>query len=344
MTELQSPLASLPAIFGSLPPEIQLGIQLERIFMPQAWKQRLEYHGEVPGVGARFVHYTSADNALNIIRTKRLWLRNTLCMSDFREVQHGFEILQRFFGVPEKKEAFKAALEPSAPGVADEAITLFDQWFNATRLHTFIASVSEHLTEEDANGRLSMWRAFGNSAAPRVAIVIRVPQFSGGAARLNLMFSPVAYLTEGETHDVINTVIRNITATRDYLKSLDRDIVLTAAFNMLVAGVVCLKHEGFAEEREWRAIYSPARLASNLIEESIENVAGVPQMVFKVPLDAAKSPDLAGIDLHTMLDRIIIGPSPYPDVMWSAFVKTLHDVGIGSPDKKVFASRIPLRT
>ena len=79
--------------------------------MPQARKQRVEHHSrENHDGGARFVHYTSAENALKIIQSKRLWLRNTLCMSDFREVQHGFDILQRFFGVPEKKEAFKAAL------------------------------------------------------------------------------------------------------------------------------------------------------------------------------------------------------------------------------------------
>ena len=282
---------------------------------------------------------------MNIIRTKRLWLRNTLCMSDFREVQHGFEILQKFFGDPQKKAVFKAALESCTPGVADEAISLFDQWYTATRLLTFIASLSEHLAREDANGRLSMWRAFGNPAAPRVAIVIRIPQYSVVATtKLYLMFSPVAYLTEDETHDVINTVIKNITANSGYLKSLDRDIVKTAVFNMLVAGVVCLKHEGFAEEREWRAIYSPARLPSSLIEESIESVAGVPQMVFKVPLDAAASADLAEIDLYSMLDRIIIGPSSYPDVMWSAFVKALHDVGVSNPNLKVCASRIPLRT
>ena len=86
-------------------------MELERIFMPQARKQRVEHHSrENHDGGARFVHYTSAENALKIIQSKRLWLRNTLCMSDFREVQHGFDILQRFFGVPEKKEAFKAAL------------------------------------------------------------------------------------------------------------------------------------------------------------------------------------------------------------------------------------------
>lgn len=320
-------------------------MELERIFMLQARKQRVEHHSrENHDGGARFVHYTSAENALKIIQSKRLWLRNTLCMSDFREVQHGFNILQRFFGVPEKKEAFKAALEPCATGVADEAIALFDKVWPLTRNQTFVASVSEHLANEDIHGRLSMWRAFGNLTGPRVAIVIRIPQHSDGALKLHLIFSPVAYLTENEAHDVVRSVIQNITLNHDYLKSLDRQMVLNAVFNMLLAGVVCLKHEGFAEEREWRAIYAPARLASNLVEPSVETVAGVPQVVFKLPLDASVSPELADIDLRTMLDRVIIGPSQYPLVMWSAFVKVLTDVGIAKPETKVWTSGIPIRT
>jgi hypothetical protein len=73
-------------------------------------------------------------------------------------------------------------------------------------------------------------------------------------------------------------------------------------------------------------------------------VAGVPQFVFKLPLDAAVSADLADIDLGKMLDRLIVGPSQYPFVMWSAFVKALEDAGVAEPEKKVFISGIPIRT
>ena len=93
----------------------------------------------------------------------------------------------------------------------------------------------------------------------------------------------MAYLTEDEAHGIIENVIQNVTTSRDYLKSLDRQAVLDAVFNMLLAGVVRLKHEGFTEEREWRAIYSPSRLTSNLMEQSVETVGGVPQLVFKLP-------------------------------------------------------------
>ena len=62
----------------------------------------------------QFVHYTSADAALSIIKTKRMWMRNTSCMSDYREVQHGFDILQKYFLDKERVAKFAAALDACA--------------------------------------------------------------------------------------------------------------------------------------------------------------------------------------------------------------------------------------
>jgi len=86
------------------PEQIQITLKLESIFMPHARKQRDEiykkqtgFEGGVSREPIRFVHYTSAEAALRIITGKRIWMRNTTCMTDYREVQHGFEILRKFF-------------------------------------------------------------------------------------------------------------------------------------------------------------------------------------------------------------------------------------------------------
>ncbi len=76
--------------------DIDLIFRLEGIFMPYARRQRDEAYKKLarsePASGndeLRFVHYTSAEAALSIIRSKRIWMRNTTCMSDYREVKHG---------------------------------------------------------------------------------------------------------------------------------------------------------------------------------------------------------------------------------------------------------------
>jgi hypothetical protein len=313
--------------------------------MPHVRKQRDVLYKKVPNENhPRFVHYTSADNALKIIESKRLWMRSATCMSDYREVQHGFDMLAKFFS-PDSLglAAFRVVLDASAPGVAQEAITLFNQWWNNIRSHTYIASISEHDSNEDLHGRLSMWRAVGHNTA-RVALVIKIPWFSGAADALNLMFSPVSYLNDDEVHEVMNGVIKNIEMNVDFLGSVDRQIVIGSFFTMLWTGVTCLKHEGFREEREWRAIYSPKLKSSSLMEASTEVIAGVPQVVCKVPLDVTVSDALADLDLSRMFDRLIIGPSPYPLVMYKAFTDALKKAGIEEAEKRVFRSCIPVRS
>jgi hypothetical protein len=94
---------------------------------------------------------------------------------------------------------------------------MFDQWWTNTRFNTFVASISEHDDNEDNHGRLSMWRGFGGANA-RVRLVLKLPWVSGAGVALNLLFSPVAYLTEKEAHGVIFETIGNIKAHLNYGK------------------------------------------------------------------------------------------------------------------------------
>jgi hypothetical protein len=338
--------------------ELPLYLALERIFMPFATRQRdlafKEQTGRSLYEGAdddrlQFVHYTSAEAALSIINTKRMWMRNTSCMSDYREVQHGFDILQKYFLDKERAAKFTAALDACAPGVAQEAIKIFDQWWThpavSTRFNTYITSLSMHWAHENQHGRLSMWRAFGAQSTPRVAVVFSLPKFTAvqAADALNLLFSPVAYLPEKHVHKVIEEVISNVHENCDFLQSVDRTTVLNAVFNMFIAGVTCLKHEGFHEEREWRAIYSPKRNPSSLMDFAVEVVGGVPQPVYKIPLDATVNPALATLDFARIFDRIIIGPSPYPWPMFQAFVEALTKSGVSDAAQRVSLSLIPIR-
>jgi hypothetical protein len=114
---------------------------------------------------------------------------------------------------------------------------------------------------------------------------------------LNVMFSPVAYLTEAQVCAEMRDVAANIGAELDYLITLGRERILRMSFATLVAAVVSLKHVGFGEEREWRVIYSPKRSPSLLVESSNEIIEGVPQAVYKLPLDEIASSDIAEPDL-----------------------------------------------
>jgi hypothetical protein len=332
----------LPSLVGK---ELERDILMGQIFMPYAMERRYKFYGSTPSSEptARFVHYTSAEAALGIIKTKRVWMRNTTCMADYSEVQHGFEILKRFFADSRRLQYFTTALNSVSAGIADEALKQFNEWWRDIRFGTYIASVSEHDDSEDANGRLSMWRAFGGSSA-RVAIVFRVPWNLQGARDLNLLFSPVAYLNEAQAHSYLERVICNVTNNRGFLQSVDEQIVVNTVFNALVAGVTCLKHEGFREEREWRVIYGPKRQPSKLVLPSTQVVGGTPQIVYELPLDSRASPSLADLDLARIFDRLIIGPSQFSWAMVEAFAAELQGIGVSDAVSRLAISGIPIRS
>jgi hypothetical protein len=291
---------------------------------------------------ARYVHYTSAEAALNIIRSKRLWLRNTTCMADYSEVQHGYTLLRDALNTPNGRE-FAQSLDKCAPGVAREAFEQFDRVWPDIRAHTYIGSLSEHHTDEDICGRLSMWRAFGG-APSRVALVVSVPYFTGALLALSLVFSPVGYHSPNQVAAELGKVARSIVENDSFLRTVEPKLLVNYVFFMASVTSMCLKHQAFKEEVEWRVIYGPNRWASPLMECSTELVSGIPQTVHKVPFDVAKSDALADLDFAVLFDRLIIGPTQYASAMVEVFVRELKSAGVKDSPQRVIASNIPLRT
>jgi hypothetical protein len=81
------------------------------------------------------------------------------------------------------------------------------------------------------------------------------------------------------------------------------------------------------------------------MESSTEVLVGVPQIVYKVPLDATVSPALAGLEFSRVFDRLIIGPSQYPLPMYEAFAAALAKAGVPQEPgrQRLFISGIPIR-
>ncbi len=319
--------------------------KIESIFLPHASRQRDKIYESGKNLTARFVHYTSAEAAIKIINQKRLWLRNAACMTDYREVQHGFSILHKFFSDNSKTNRFVSAVNNFAPGAVEEAVKNFDEWWKlgTIQFKTFIASVSEHDFEEDYHGRLSMWRAFGGTST-RVGLVFNIPWHSDAGDHLKLSFSPVSYFKDNEAEQFMFEVVGNIEANLDFLKTLERWEVIRWIFTMLLLGVTCVKHEGFREEKEWRAVHCPQISTSPLMKPSTEIIGGVPQIVYQLPLDKSIDPILSDLDFAKIFDRIIIGPSPYPITMFDAYLEALSNAGVPDAGSKIFISGIPIRS
>jgi hypothetical protein len=155
--------------------------------------------------------------------------------------------------------------------------------------------------------------------------------------------SPVAYLSpEGFAAEFLK-VATSIEGEADYIRTLDREAVKTIGFNMLRFAMLCTKHPGFHEEREWRVLASPAMHPSKLLMPAVEVVRGTPQTVLRLDLRDHPDQGLAGLAIPSLLNRIIIGPCEFPQVILGAFRQLLVEAGVPEPEAKIVVSDIPLR-
>lgn len=306
---------------------------LRRIFFSHA----LEQQARVIRENRRFVHYTSAEAAVGIIQNAEVWMRKSTTMNDFSEIEHGLNCLRLTYE-GDAGVRFKAVLNGIHPEATDDVERLFNSWMPHFRLDTYLACISEHEDDEDTTGRLSMWRAYGT-----VALVVNKDVFLSETDALKAYSSPVAYMTPSTFAVAFNETTDRISEASDYLRSLNRDTVISNVFSMFRYAVLCTKHPGFREEREWRVIYQPTFELSIRIRKSIETIRGVPQAVCKIPLIDAPEEGLTGMELPKLLNRVIIGPSQYPWAQLEAFVDLLAEKGVSDPEKKVWASDIPIR-
>ncbi|WP_076407548.1 DUF2971 domain-containing protein [Shewanella sp. UCD-KL12] len=312
--------------------------KLEKIFMPHMAKGK-ENHASANN---KFVHYTSAENAINILNSKTLWMRSPRCMNDYMEISFGHQQLVKFFNTKEHRQRFIAALDDYEAGIAEEVLNQFDEWWNKIQNDTFIASISVHPESEDLHGRLSMWRAYGEQPA-KAALVLNNPPKSN--KNIGLILSPAAYFTYEDLENELLNIISSIEDNIDYLKSLDKQAVVGTTIVSLIILAVCLKHPGFKEEQEWRIIHLPQMTNPNgWIQSSVETISGVPQVVYKIPLENDDELEITGLGLHELIDKVLIGPTQYPLAVYDAFCISMNEAGIEDPVSKITVSDIPLRT
>ena len=214
------------------------------IFMPylMAKKEKLISRN------GRFVHYTSAENAINIIRNKEIWMRNARCMNDYMEVLHGHNTLVQYFQDNNRANYhnLKTILKPLGENLTDEAIKLFDDWWNDIEYNTFITSISEHDLMENDHGKLSMWRAYGGSKA-KAALILNVPLEENSESKIYMV--PAAYGDFDFIKNELDLMIQNINSNIKFLSTYNYEEIKGFLFITLVFLAISLKHTGFEEEK-----------------------------------------------------------------------------------------------
>jgi hypothetical protein len=310
-------------------------IKIAQIFQPRLIERTLS---AIQG-NLRFVHYTNADTATKILKSKEVWMRKSSCMNDFMEIEHGVECLHPAY--KEQRERFRSIFDGMFPEFSSKFEELYNGWLSHFRTESYITCISEHDDQEDGLGRLSMWRAYGGNAG--VAIVVKGKPFLTPSDALKANTHPVSYLDKQTFAAEFSAILDDVDQNVGALKELGENSVMSLVFDMFKSALLCTKHVGFHEEREWRVIYCPTYEKSEHIRTEIETIGGIPQPVCKIPLKDIPDESLIGIEVPSLIDRVIIGPCQYPWAARDAFIAILEQAGIAEAYNRVFISDIPLR-
>lgn len=286
----------------------------------------------------RFVYYTSADTAMKVLKNQELWFRNATVMNDFSEISYGLNLIRTVFSGDEGAR-FRDSIDDICPGTVKLVADLLDGWEHDWLLETYIACVSVHSPDEDRRGRLSMWRAYGNTA-----IVVNNKPMTAVSDKLAVFSIPVLYLLAEGLTDHLSRITDAVLINRKYLQGLGQDCLVAYVHHMLFRFAIAAKHPGFQEEKEWRLFYRPTEKTSPGMTKEVVVLGGVPQTVYKLRLADEPENGLHGADIPSLVDRVIIGPTAFPYVSYKAFKEVLEDLGVENADKKVIVSDIPLRT
>jgi hypothetical protein len=306
-----------------------------RIFQPESI-ERLETLAEGK---SRLVQYTSAEAARSILENREVWLRNSRCMNDYMEIQHGFNCLREALHSEDGPCAFKTALEGLFVGLYQRLIDLVDGWLPAFRTSTFICSVSEHLDTEDDYGRLSMWRAYGGDHP--VAMVLNPKPFYADVD-LGVRAFPVRYMDPEDVGKDIGALAKRLMDEREYLLELGEETVSNYLFHYFQSTLFCVKHPGFKEEKEWRIVYNPSFEKSEITTSQIVNLGGIPQEIHKIALQNYPDMGLEGLAIPELIERIIIGPHRSQYVIGETLQGLLEKAGCENAGSMMHYSGIPL--
>ena len=309
--------------------------KIQDIFFQHYWGER----NRVENNQTAFAYYTTAETAYNIIKNKEIWMRNIITMNDYKEFEYGRECLKDALELSNEGAGFKASLNGVFPNLFESTYQHFKSWSLGIKHDTYITCFSEH-EPHNKLGRLSMWRAYGGSAG--IAIVFKSNAFFNITLD-GVDLSSVAYLSHERIAAEIEKVTLAVNHNRDFVASLSEEIVSNTLFAMFRFAALCNKHPGFEEEKEWRLVASPLIYPSSNLKQEIEVVKSTPQKVIKLKLQNDPTNHSQEIEFSALMEKIIISPCQFPNIVFQSLVQALSDIGIEDAGHLIEVSDIPYR-
>lgn len=256
----------------------------------------------------RLWHYTDAGGLIGIVRDDVLWASNARFLNDSQEVSYGIstvmETLQQFDAKQFSKstQAFLARLaDPSQEIVSD---------FLERSLEVFVTCFCS------SGDLLSQWRGYtGQYAGGGYSIgftppgsLLSWPQAAPGGH--GLVLRKVIYNPAQQQARIQDLIVRLASVLdQDPDDQVHRDDFAANLVDGLAEAVAWCKHPTFAEEDEWRIVYTHLNGNAPLpVEHRPSRGLVVPFVKLRLPSGVGR------LATRLPIDTVYCGPSPEPDV------------------------------
>lgn len=288
-------------------------------------------------------HYTSLFVGESILTKQEIWLSNPLYMNDHQELAYGFDLARRL--VFQSKD-LRSVFQNDA--THNEFLSAYN-WY-ATRfeseeaLETFVACFCDH-NPNDQDGLLSMWRGYGHDGKG-LALIFDTSQISE-LKRSPIILAPVHYASNEDRELYLKTRVFYFSELLKTVTLNSNNIILAAKtlFERMMIYSIFIKHTGFKEENEWRAVYVPSRDDSDTLTSAIGYRNGARGIEPNMVLNIAKTDGITqgNLEFHKILHTILLGPNGASDLSEASFKRMLKLIGKPHFMNKVRSSRIPYR-
>ena len=300
----------------------------------------LSEENEFYNLRPKLFHYTSLNVLEKILSNNELWFSTPLNMNDKNEYYHVLKAFKkillderRFDFEIDQKDGHSIKLREY---ILDNIEYLIEHADN----NIFLFCFSEHKAEEQENGKLSMWRGYGDDGKG-VSLGIDTA-FINRENDQPFIFAKIEYMTEEKISNVLSEKIKisecfirknNVTNSKILI-----DLSHIMLRRLLVAALF-IKHIGFLEEQEWRVVYIKEFDKQNKFIESITyNLNGNNLYnIFKLDLKNTK------LKLEDIVYKIILGPDTNQDLLFSGAKTMFKKIKKENLITKIQKSNIPYR-
>ena len=288
-------------------------------------------------------HYTSVNVLEKIIAHNEMWFSNPLYMNDWEELQYGMNI-----GAAEFRASTHISDACDSREIHQKLVSEFDRLFldfdTKHALDTYVLCFSEHL-EGNEDGMLSMWRGYGAGGAG-VALVIDTSKMSS-IEQSPLILDRVRYMSHVERASWVDEKLFVLAGILRAHPKTDETLRCVAHYwiERLKLFSLFTKHNGFAEECEWRVVYMSERDKQKNLTGMLGYLITARGVEPKLKLRLSEIPGVvdSSISIEALTYRIILGPSISTVMARTAICRMLELNGKESLVKYLVASSIPYR-